>query len=265
MEVLVRMIDTTEVFTPEELLELLHIFGKPSLGRMCQMLGLVEKMKMRKVVLQALMEIGKDSPQAFYPFLADSKWYVVRNMVFILTRLSDSTALEQVVGVISHRELAVRREVLTYLEKMSDPKAKTYLLKFLRDDSSAIRIKALQILASNRCSFALKPIIALSASDQFAEKEMPEKRAVFEAIGELGQDQTIPMFREMLTRKFWFNKAKEKESVQLAVAGLMKVRTVAAIKLLEEVMNAKSDDIRELVRLALDALSADNAKHPAGS
>ena len=264
LQELVRMLDTSEVFTPEELLEILHIFGKPSLGRMCQMLGLVEKMKVRKVILQALIEIGKDTPEAFYPFLSDPKWYVVRNMVFILTRIGTGAALDQVVGAISHKEIAVRREVLTYLEKMPDPKAKTYLLKFLRDDSSAIRIKALQILASSRCSFALKPIIAISASDQFAEKEMVEKKAVYEAMGELGSDQMIPLFREMLMKKFWFNKAREKESVLCAVAGLMKIRSVAAVSLLQEAHGAKSDEIKDLVSQALEAMPG-GAKDSAGA
>jgi len=264
VKALATTIDTTELVEPEELLELLRFFGRPLLGRTCELLCIVEKMKMRKAIIQALIEVGHDSPEVFYPFLSDQRWYVVRNMVFILNRIGSAAALDQVGRLISHRELQVRREVLTYLERIPDPKAKTYILKFLRDDVSSIRIRALQVLAASRSVFALKPIAALATSEQFAERDMAEKKAVFEAIGELGADQVIPMFRDMLMKKFWFNKAREKESVACAVAGLLKIRSAAAVKLLQEASAVKSDEVRDFIVHAIDSMTAESAKSVTG-
>lgn len=261
---LAQTLNTTELVEPEELLELLHFFGKPLLGRICELLVIVEKMKMRKVIIQALIEVGHDSPQVFFPYLSDQRWFVARNMVFVLTQIGSAAALDQVVRLISHKEPQVRREVLNYLERVPDAKAKTYILKFLRDDSSAIRIRALQVLGSSKCVFALKPIVALAASEQFAEREMVEKKAVFETMGELGADQMLPMFRDMLMKKFWFNKAREKESVIFAVAGLLRVRSEAAVKLLEEANAVKSDEMREVITQAIETMSAENVKSAAG-
>jgi HEAT repeat protein len=265
VKVLVQTLDSTELIAPEELLELLHVFGKPSLKRICEILGMVEKMKMRKVIILALIEIGHDSPEVFIPFLSDQRWFVVRNMLFILTRIGSPATLEQVVGFISHKEPAVRREVLNYLEKIPDAKAKTYLLKFLRDETSAIRIRALQVLTRARCLFALKPISAIAASEQFAEKEMAEKKAVFEAMGALGSDQMLPMFRDMLMKKYWFNKAKEKEAVICAVSGLSRIRSEAAVKLLEEARAVKGDETAEIIGQAIEMMTAENARNMAGS
>ncbi len=214
--------------------------------------------------MQALIEIGHDSPQVFFPFLSDQRWFVVRNMVFVLTRIGSAAALDQVVRLISHKEPPVRREVLNYLEKIPDAKAKTYILKFLRDESSAIRIRALQVLGSSKCVFALKPIAALAAAEQFAEREMVEKKAVFETMGELGADQMLPMFKDMLMKKFWFNKAREKESVICAVAGLLKVRSEAAVKLLEEANAVKNDEMREVIAQAIETMTAENEKSATG-
>ena len=258
--VLVKILDGPEEVTSEELLEVLHVFGRNSLGRMCEILSQVEKMKARKTLLQALVEIGHDRPAAFYPFLSDPRWYVVRNMVFVLTRIRSSAALDHLVGLISHKEPAVRKEVLTYLEKASDPKAKTYLLKFLRDDSSTLRIRALQILGGTRCTFALKPIASIAASEQFAEKGMAEKKAFYEVMGVLGGEQMIPLFRNMLMKKFWFNKAKEKDSVICAVAGLARIRTPSAVKLLEEAGAVKNDELKAIITNALQTLIPDTAR-----
>lgn len=264
VESLARIIDKTEQITPEELSELLHIFGPPSINRTCELLGLVEKMRMRKAILQALVEIGHDTPEVFAEFMSDPRWYVVRNMAFILARIANPGSLDVIVKVISHRELRIRKEVLNYLERTPDQKAKTYLLKLLRDESSALRIRTLQVLAHSKCMFALNPIIAMATSELLPEKENDEKKAIFEAMGELGGDRVLPMLRELIMKKYWFNKAKEKESVFCAVAGLVKIKSEGSLKVLEEALAVKSDEIRDMVSQACSAMAAESAKKGTG-
>jgi hypothetical protein len=258
--VLQNYLDETENITPNELKDLLTFFGKSAIGRICELLGQIQKMAMRKVILEKLIEFGKESPQHFYPFLTDNRWYLVRNIVFILGRIGDPSTLEAVIRLISHREPRVRKEVLSYLEGLPDLKAKTYMIKFLSDDNSAIRIRAMQVLAAARVTPALKPIFALTTAKDFDDREMAEKKAIYEALGELGSDQMLPLFREMLMKKFWFNKAKEKESVFCAVAGVRKIRTDAALQLLEEASAAKSDDLKMMISQGIRAIAAERAK-----
>jgi hypothetical protein len=249
--ILARCVDSTEQMTPEELLEFLRLLGKPFLGKICELLGFVEKMKMRKAVIQALIELGTDSPEIFYPYLNDQRWFVVRNMLFILGRIPGAQVFDQIAAQISHREPAVRKEVFACMERSSDPRAKSYLLKFLRDESASIRIKALQTLANSGSTFAHKPIMAIASSDQFAERDAAEKKVTYEALGTLGGEQLLPFFREMLTKKYWFNKAKEKESVICAVAGLSRIRNEEAVVLLEEALAARKDELGEMIEAAL--------------
>jgi hypothetical protein len=258
-------IDKGTALEPQELLEMLQLFGRPLIPRMCELLALVENMKMRKVILQVLIECGREVPEQFIPYLSDRRWYLVRNIIFILGRIGSPMAMEQVTALSSHREPRVRKEVLAYLERFSDSKSRTAVMRFLRDDSSAIRIRALKLLGAGRSAFALKPLIAMASSEQFAEKELAEKTAVFEAIAEIGGDQVLPMFRDMLFKKFWFNKAKEKESVVCAVAGLARLRSPAAVKLLEEARDAKSEDLREIITQAIQAPTAENVRDTGGA
>ncbi|HBG05218.1 MAG: hypothetical protein A2075_05950 [Geobacteraceae bacterium GWC2_58_44] len=256
VQVLQQTIDSDDSVSHQDLKELLQILGLPSLGAMCELLGRVEKLKMRKVIIEVLVELGKDNPQVFAPFLSDPRWYLVRNVVLVLSLLGSPVALELIVGLITHREARIRREVLGFLERSADPKAKSYLLKYLRDESSALRIKALQILARERLPFALKPALALTMAEDFKGREIAEKKAVYEAIGELGSEGVLPLFREMLLKKSWFKKAEDKESAICAVAGLMKMRNAAALELLEEARKQRDVEIRGIVEQAIAALSA---------
>jgi len=257
LRVLQEALDSGESVSHEELKELLHIFGLPSLGAICELLGRVEKLKMRKVIIEALVELGKDNPGVFAPFLTDPRWYLVRNVVLVLSLLDTPLALEMIVGLISHKEARIRREVLGFLERSADVKAKNYIVKYLRDESSALRIKALQVLAREKITFALKPIVALAGAEDFNGKDFAEKKAVYEALGELGSQEMIPMFRDMLLKKRWFQQSVTKESATLAVAGLMKMQNKAALSLLEEAHGQRSAvEVKGVLEQAISALTA---------
>ncbi|WP_236019058.1 HEAT repeat domain-containing protein [Geomonas propionica] len=235
-----------------QLKELLLILGIPSLGSICELLGRVEKLKVRKLIVEVLVELGRGDPAVFQPFLSDPRWYLVRNVVLILSQIGTPAALKMILGLITHREPRIRREVLGFLERTSDAKAKTYILKFLRDESSPLRIKALQVLTRERLPFALKPIVALAGADDFQERPFEEKREIFLALGELGQESVLPLLREQLMKRYWFQKGNEKESVQLAALGLGRIRSRSALQLLEEARGQKKgSEIRSILDQAI--------------
>lgn len=254
------IIATEDKITPGDLKDFLALFGVSNIKSICELLGNVQKMEMRKVIIDALVEIGKGSPQSFFPFLTDRRWYLVRNAVLILRRIADPVSLEPVSRLIHHSEPKIRREVLTYLESSQDPRAKTYILKYLHDDVGYLRLHALKVLASSKLQGLLKPVLEMTTSKEFDHKDMAEKKATFEAIGELGSDEMIPLFREMILKRYWFNKSKEKESVICAVAGLRKIRTDAAVKVLEEAAAVKSERFRTFINKAIRIISIEKEK-----
>jgi hypothetical protein len=248
---LCSIIDTTNVVTPDELKTLSIMIGRTSPSVLIELLGMVEQMKTRKVLLDATTDFARERPQLLIPYLSDSRWYLVRNMVFILGQLKNTALLDKVVTLITHRELRVRKEVLKYLIAVPDPKAKPYILKFLRDESSAIRIMALQMLGRARLQFALKPIAAFVDTVEFEQMNISEKKAVYEAIGELGGEKMLPLFKSMLAKRYLFNKAKEKDAVLCAVAGLQKVPGEETLKILEEALRSKSLEFSAVIKNAI--------------
>lgn len=260
VQVLQETLDAGDSVSHEELRDLLQIFGLASLRAICELLGRVEKLKMRKVIIEVLVDLGRNDPKVFTPFLADPRWYLVRNVVLVLSLLGSPVALEMIVGLISHKEARIRKEVLGFLERSPDPRAKSYILKYLRDESSALRIKALQVLAREKQYFALKPALALTTAEDFRTKDLAERKAIYEAIGELGSESTIPLFREMLLKKSWYQKTVDKDSAICAVAGLMKMKSAAALQLLEEARKQRNIEIREIIDQAISAISAGQGK-----
>jgi len=246
LQALEEIANYSDDLSRDELRELLLLVGLRSLGQMCELLGRLEKLKMRKVVIEVLIELGGQHPEVFTPYLADPRWYLVRNVVLVLSLIGTPVALQMIIGLISHREMRIRKEVLNFLAQSPDPKARPYLLKFLRDDSSALRIRALRVIAQQRLTFALKPLLALAASEEFKQRGLEERIALFETLGELGSVQVIPVFREMLTKKGWFKRAVPRDTAQCVVAGLLKIRHPSARALLDE-LRKEGGELRAVI------------------
>lgn len=252
---LCRIIDTTDDVSAETMQTLSRMIGATTPAVLYELLGLIEKSRMRKVVLNVATTIARDDPRSLIPHLKDRRWYLVRNMVFILGELRDSSLLDQVAALITHRDIRVRKEVLRYLLAVPDPRAKPYILKFLRDESGHMRVRAVQLMGRARLQIALKPLMEFAESDVFDLFEIAEKMAVYEAIADLGGEKVLPLFKGMLTKKFHFQRTREREAVICASFALQKIPGEASLKLLQDALKAKTKEHHEVIIAAIKALS----------
>lgn len=249
-----KIIDTSDKITAKGLSDLLFFFGRTSIKQVFELLEAVRKKEMKKVIFDSLVIMGKDAPDAFFPFLTDGRCHAVKDAVHILRMTGSPSAIEPVSRLIQHGEPGIRKEALLYLAATPETKAKNHIIKFLQDKESSIRMGALNALAGSGFRDALDPVMNIATSKEFDKRDMSEKKAVFEALGGLGSDQVVPMLREMLLKRYWFKKEREKEQTFLAVSGLRKVKTELAIKTLEEGEAKKRGKIRDIVTQALKGI-----------
>ncbi|NVN98333.1 MAG: HEAT repeat domain-containing protein [Geobacteraceae bacterium] len=247
-------IDTGSVISPDELKSLSILIGRSTPAALCQLLGQVENMKMRKVLLDTTADFARERPQILLPFLKDSRWFVVRNMVFLLSQIRSTDLLDQVVALITHREIRVRKEVLRYLLSVPDPKAKPYILRFLRDETPSMRIMAVQLMGRARLHIALNPLLDFVASEVFEDMDIAVKKAVYEAIADIGAEKTLPVFKTMLTKKFHFQRARERDAVICAAAALPKIPGDEPLKMLSEALKSKTREHHDVLISAIDRI-----------
>jgi len=242
---------------PDNLKALLLSTGGNAIAPLCKLLGIVgEKREIIKVIADILADIGKGSSEEFFPFLKDKRGQFVRTIIQILGKIGAPKALEQVGGLAAHREENVKREVLQYLKGSDDPGAAKYLLKFLDDENIAMRVRALKLLASPRYGDTLDAITDIVKSEDFEERDLSERIALFETIGAIGSDKDVPMIQTLLVKKFWFNKAREFEATSCAVAALARIKTENAIKALEEAVHSKKGESRALIERTIKHLKS---------
>lgn len=252
-------IESSDRINQDELKNFIYIYGKGSLAPFCRLLGAVKNKVFRKLLIDCLVDLGKERPQDFIPFLKDKRWYLVRNIIYILRIIGSPAALEFMPKLINHNEIRVRREVLNYLREISHHEANKYIPRFLNDEKSSIRIQAIKAMTATGAENMIDPIVKLLSDDDFEEKDITEKQVIFEALGELGSERALSFLKDTLMKKFWFNKAKERESVLCAVAGLRKVRSPAALEILKGAASVKKVEMAEIINRAIRELSTERA------
>jgi HEAT repeat protein len=233
----------------------LLLLQKNSIIPLIKLLGELRNSKTRRVFCDALSEIGKDAIELFIPFIDDRRWYLVRNITYILGRIGKEQSLPYLQKVFHHEEIRVRREVIQSLGLVGGQKATGLLVRALTDNDVRIRCMAAVNLGKVGKKPGLIPLLEVVQSKDFPKREPVEIKAFFNAIGMVGSNEAIPVLQQLLERKSWFGRGKIDEVRMGAANALALMGTQEAKAILEEGRNSKEESIRDACSQALRSQS----------
>lgn len=250
-----RVLEREEAIQLEDLHNYLVLLQRNAIKPLIRLLGELKNSKTRRVLCDALAEMGKNAIDLFTPFLEDRRWYLVRNVIYILGRIGKEQALPFLQKVSHHEELRVRREVVQALGLIGGPKAIGLLVRALTDEDVRIRSTAAINLGKIGKSAGLGPLLEVVQSKDFQKKDPVEIKAFFDAIGMVGSNQALPVLRQILERKSWFGRGKLDEIRLGAIHALTMIRTPEAKAILESGKSSKDEGLREACTRALRSFS----------
>lgn len=250
-----RLLGDAAAVPREDLRDLVTALGIAAIEPFCRLLGEVTVKETRKVLIEALAETGRHSTDLFLPYLADPRWFLVRNTIYILRRIPSPAAGRAVRGCAGHRDARVRKEVVLYLDETGDPEAEPTLLALLSDPVPSLRIAAARSLARRGSRAAAEQLFTLAASSAFEQRESLERETVWEALGDLAPARALAILKPLLLKRYWLGSGRELQETACAVAGLRRIGTPEAVELLQRAAAAKRGAARELVEKALRALA----------
>jgi len=233
----------------------LSLLQKNSIKPLIKLLGELKNSKARRVFCDALAEIGKNAIDMFTPFIDDRRWYLVRNIIYILGRIGKEQSLPYIQKAFNHEENRVRREAIQALGLIGGPKAIGLLVKALTDNDVRIRCMAAINLGKGGKKVGLIPLLEVVQSKDFYKREPAEIKAFFNAIGMVGSNEAVPVLQQLLERKSWFGRGKTDEIRMGAANALAAIGTPEAKAILEEGKNSKDESIREACTQALKSQS----------
>jgi HEAT repeat protein len=236
--------------------EYLILLQQSSIKPLIKLLGELKNSKTRRVICDALSEIGKNAVELFTPFIDDRRWYLVRNITYILGRIGKEKALPHIQKAFNHDELRVRREAIQALGLIGGPKAISLLIKALIDKDGRIRAMSAINLGRIGKNIGLAALLEVVQSKDFQKKEPSEMKAFLDAIGMVGSNEALSVLQQMLERKSLFGMGKKDETRPGVANALAMIGTPEARAILEKGRNSKEESIRNACQQALRTISA---------
>ncbi|MBI4365104.1 MAG: HEAT repeat domain-containing protein [Candidatus Latescibacteria bacterium] len=219
----------------------------------CDLLGQINHMKHRRALCEALAISCKDDIDVLISRLGDSRWYVTRNIVYVLGRIAHQGVERALDRALHHEDVRVRKEAVRALGNIESPTSRAFLVAAFRDQDAGVRVQAALTLAQRRDDRAAQSIWGAVTAPEFVRRDQNERRLFFEALGRCGSDALLPRLTEMLTRGGLFRGANEEERMNAGLA-LAWLGTPGALEILNRELQSKREPVRKAVESALQTV-----------
>ena len=235
-----------------------HIFNsyasflpRESVPHFITILGELKTIGARKNVINALTFLGGKDISVLAGSLADSRWYVVRNIIYVLRKIGDPSAVTHLMKAAGHNDVRVRKEVLKTLGDLGGEKAAGVLRTFLTDPNVSVRSTAVRALGSTETDFAKAALLQRVSEPAFLFAEFSEKKECFEVLATWKDDDVFDLLMKILKKRSFFRRAKHNEMKTAASYALGLIGNKDAIAALEKLRKSKNRTLSEYAYAAV--------------
>lgn len=243
--------DTNPEIDEEMLLEYKELLDKTAIGPLISVLGRLKSIHGRKKVIMLLVDLGKKDIQTLAKGLYDSRWYVVRNILYILRQIGDKKAVEYLIDTVRHPDSRVRREAIKAIGELKNPLALQLLKDCLNDYDSNIRKTAVRALGNFGSETAKRIIIEKMVDRDFLSRDFDEKKEFYEALSKWNDDEIRDFLLRILKKRVFFKKARHVENKACAAYCLGFIGKREDLSVLERLRDSKDNLLREYANFAI--------------
>ena len=234
--------------------ELIDFFDKNAIDPLVKYLGELKTIRARKYVIDALTVVGKKDIQTLARGLNDQRWYVVRNIIYILRKIGDKRAIEYLLKTIRHGDVRVRKEVIKALGELGEREVIQTLRECLDDSDMQVRTAAAKAFANIGSEASKKIILDKIAGKEFREKDFEEKREFFEVLSQWKDTDVYGFLVKILKTRSFFNRAKLLETKAGAAYCLGLIGNKDALPLLHKIKDSSNKLLRDFSYTAIRKL-----------
>jgi len=225
--------------------------GTPAVGFCVDIMARTAKARARAAAVTALCYLCAEEPELLAPWLADSRWEVVRNVVFVLGHIGGPAVVPLLRAVARHPEPRVRRQLVQALGSVPSAERNPLLIEQLDVRDAQLLAATLTMLTREKDPCVARAILALIESPDFDSRDENNQRALFGALGDIADTPAVPALEALLHKGGWF--ARRTFQRLAAARTLGRIGTPEAMAALEAGARARNEAVRTA---CLETLSA---------
>ncbi|SPQ00163.1 hypothetical protein NBG4_190006 [Candidatus Sulfobium mesophilum] len=234
--------------------DFVRFLDKNALVPFMKILGELKSIQGRKIVIDALVVLGIKDIATLAKGLTDSRWYVVRNIIYILRKIGDKRAVDYLLKTVRHGDIRVKKEVIRALGELGGTGVLQTLRDCLEDPEIQVRSAALRALGSMRAEAPKRIIINKIADKNFKEKGFEEKKEYFEVLSQWKDEEVFNFVVGILKKRTFFRRTKTDESRACAAYSLGLLGNRDALAVLNKYRVENNKVMQEFVFSAIKRL-----------
>ncbi len=250
-----EIIDSDVVLDEKDFMACIKHLDKFAIPSLMRLLGELRSIRGRRLAIEALCHVGRYDTRAIARGLQDQRWYVVRNTIYILGRISDKTSIEYLSKVITHPDQRVRKETIKALGSLAGSQGLPYLKTALFDSEPSVRTAAVKVIGNIKTDAAKRILMDVITSDEFLNRGFDEKKEFYEVLASWADSEVADFLTNTLKKKrFFFGRSKNSELRACAAYALGLMGCKDAIPILEKTKNSGNRLLRDMSIEALKRL-----------
>ncbi|MEF9475175.1 MAG: HEAT repeat domain-containing protein [Candidatus Mariimomonas ferrooxydans] len=160
-----------------------------------------ERPSQRKFYLSMLSQLGRDVLQEAVKRLGDERWYVIRNMIYLIREIKGKDYISKIRPLIRHKNEKVCIEALKTLVHFNTPDASSNLKLFLTGKNPKIKEEAIKLSGSYRMQEAVPYLINILEKQSILGEELHYKTLAVKALGKIGDPSALNALRKLYSSK----------------------------------------------------------------
>jgi HEAT repeat protein len=215
------------------------------------LLGELKKIHSRKLVVEALVILGKRNMASLGEGLNDSRWYVVRNIIYVLRKIGDRKAVDYLLKTVKHGDARVKKEVIRAFGELGGAGVLQELRNCLDDPDFQVESAALTELGNIGSDAAKRTIFNRISGSDFELRNFEEKKKYFEVISKWKDKEVCDFMSDILEKKTFFGRTRNYENRACAAYSLGRIGKRESLPLLEKYSNKGNSLFNEFVAEAI--------------
>ncbi len=239
----------------EEISAYVYEVGEPYAELLIDRLGVEKQLSKRRVWVHLLEGLGRKAAQLLTQALKDQRWYLVRNVLLILSKLDkEAIPFKEIRLLATHEHPKVRQEALRIIFRYDPMMANRQLLKDLSGGDRESISAAVEIANLSHDDKVLAQLHLLLQIDHSRDPDLLIRRKTLESLSTIGKPQTVPVLARLLQKKL-LRRRREKNFQQEIIRSLGSYPRRSVLPLLHSLQNGRDKGETELVEKQLQRLT----------
>ncbi len=236
-----NLINTSSGEIFNEFIAFIGLFSKKSVPYFLELMPYIERQERLLALRNRVASLARDDLTLMRNFLKSDDATILINAIAILGLMRAKDTITLLRPLFYHTNPDVRSEIISVLVNNGHT---SVIAKFLDDESSYVRIKALQALTKMKYPKIYPELLQKIKSREFRSLEFAEQQEYFHCLVTNGDKKLTKDLEKILFKWLLFGRRKYRIIRQLAAAALAYIDTEEALAILRSGVKKRNKDIK---------------------